>query len=188
MFAADVFGSSVSVVSRAKVSKTTLERERRKKGLNGSWAPNARRAHVLCQLADQLSLGVTDSLVFGQVDVLDARVNFLSYRNHQIKFQCDIYGSTRTLIIRCTSSSCCAVHELSSASMRLRMSRGSSSRSSRSSRLGCMPNPFAIATMVSRLGTFFPRSTSPQKFPVMLPRSAASSRLSLAAFLSLLIR
>ncbi len=71
--------------------------------------------------------------------------------------------------------------------MRLRISRGSSSRSNWSRTLGCTPSPFAIATIVSRLGTFFPRSTSPQKLPVMLPRSAASSRLSFAAFRNRLI-
>jgi len=72
--------------------------------------------------------------------------------------------------------------------MRFRMSRGSSSRSRSMRIFGGSPNPFAIATIVSKLGTFFPRSTSPQKLPVILPRSAASSRLSFAAFLSFLIR
>ena len=92
-----------------------------------------------------------------------------------------IYGSTRTLIIRWTSSSFCGVQEVRMASIRFRMSCGSSSRSRTSRRFGGSPNPLAIATIVSRLGTFFPRSTSPKKLPVMLPRSAASSRLSLAA-------
>ena len=39
--------------------------------------------------------------------------------------------------------------------------------------LGGKARPLAIATIVSRLGTLLPRSTSPRKFPVILPRSAA---------------
>jgi|HubBroStandDraft_4_1064222.scaffolds.fasta_scaffold215793_2 hypothetical protein len=67
-------------------------------------------------------------------------------------------------------------------------SRGSSSRSRSKRLLGETFNPLAIATIVSRLGTFFDRSTSPQKFPVMFPRSAAISRLIFAALRSLLTR
>lgn len=91
-------------------------------------------------------------------------------------------------MIRCTSSSCCGLQVVRSVSIRFRMSRGSSSRSNSRRVLGWSRNPLAIATIVSRLGTFFPRSTSPQKLPVMLPRSAASSRLSFAAFRSRLTR
>lgn len=72
--------------------------------------------------------------------------------------------------------------------MRFRMSRGSSSLSKSRRVLAGKARPLAIATIVSRLGTLLPRSTSPQKFPVILPRSAAFSRLSFAAFLSFLIR
>ena len=125
----------------------------------------------------------------GYASVPAVCANRLAYRRGSaITRDAAVYGSTTTLMIRCTSSSCCGVQEVRRASIRFRMSRGSSSRSRSSRRFGWIPNPFAIATIVSRLGTFFPRSTSPQKLPVMLPRSAASSRLSLAAFLSFLIR
>jgi hypothetical protein len=52
--------------------------------------------------------------------------------------------------------------------------------------LGGISKAFAMATMVSRLGTFFPLSTSPQKLAVISPRSAAFSRLSLASLRSFL--
>ena len=73
-------------------------------------------------------------------------------------------------------------------SIRFRISRSTSSLSRDKRIRGERPSPFAIATIVSRLGTFLPRSTSPQKFAVMSPRSAALSRLSLAFLLSLRTR
>jgi len=135
-----------------------------------------------------------DCLRIWRTRVLGVCVNHLadivvaSCRNAVANASLAIYGSTTTLMIRCASSSCWGVQAARSASIRFRRSLGSSSRSRRRRISGWSPNPLAMATMVSRLGTFFPRSTSPQKLPVMLPRSAASSRLSLAAFLSLLIR
>lgn len=99
-----------------------------------------------------------------------------------------IYGSIKTLASLCISSSCCGVDLPRRVSIRLRRSRSSSSLSRDKSIRGERPSPFAIATIVSRLGTFLPRSTSPQKLAVMSPRSAALSRLSLAFFLSLRTR
>lgn len=98
------------------------------------------------------------------------------------------HGSTITLAMRCMSSSCWGLHLFNSESMRFRRSRGSSSLSSNRRVLGDTSKPFAMATIVSRLGTFCDRSTSPQKFPVIFPLSAAFSRLSFAAFRSLRTR
>jgi len=76
----------------------------------------------------------------------------------------------------------------SKESMRFLRSRESSSRSKSKRVLGETPSPLAIATIVSKLGTFFERSTSPQKFPVIFPRSAAISKVIFAALRSLLTR